>query len=95
LDDNDVVVTAGFLVIPEYWLGTILGLGGCFAAFGGFYMSKRKNSRHTRASDCATRFCEKALTDGIFFSSEKLHSGEFPRDSTFMGLLVEAWLGGA
>lgn len=41
LDDNDVV-TGGFLVIPEYWLGTILGLVGCFAAFGVFRISKRK-----------------------------------------------------
>jgi hypothetical protein len=30
----------GFLVIPEYLLGTILGLVGCFAAFGVFRVSK-------------------------------------------------------
>lgn len=42
LDDNDIQVTGGFLVIPEYWLGTILGLVGCFAAFGVFRVSKRK-----------------------------------------------------
>ena len=30
----------GFFVIPEYWLGTILGLIGCFAAFGVFRVSK-------------------------------------------------------
>jgi hypothetical protein len=41
LDDNDVV-TAGFLVIPEYWLGTALALAGCFAAFGTFRVAKRK-----------------------------------------------------
>jgi len=33
----------GFFVIPEYWLGTILGLVGCFAAFGVFRVSKRKH----------------------------------------------------
>jgi len=43
LDDNDIQVTGGFLVIPEYWLGTILGLVGCFAAFGVFRISKRKH----------------------------------------------------
>jgi len=32
----------GFLVIPEYWLGTILGLIGCFAAFGVFRVSKNR-----------------------------------------------------
>jgi hypothetical protein len=34
---------AGFLVIPEYWLGTILGLIGCFAAFGVFRASKNRH----------------------------------------------------
>jgi len=43
LDDCDVQVTAGFLVIPEFWLGTILGLAGCFAAFGAFHITKRKH----------------------------------------------------
>lgn len=43
LDDNDIEVTAGFFVIPEFWLGTILGLAGCFAAFGVFHVSKRKH----------------------------------------------------
>jgi hypothetical protein len=42
LDDNDVEVTAGFFVIPEFLFGTILGLLGCFAAFGVFRVSKRK-----------------------------------------------------
>jgi len=31
----------GFLVVPEYWLGTVLGLVGCFAALGLFRVSKR------------------------------------------------------
>jgi hypothetical protein len=44
LDSNDIVTTAGFLVIPEYWLGAILGLAGCFAAFGVFRISKRKHT---------------------------------------------------
>ena len=42
LDDYEVE-TAGFFVIPEFWLGTILGLVACFAAFGVFYASKRKH----------------------------------------------------
>lgn len=42
LDANDVQVTAGFLIIPEYIIGTILGLAGCFAAFGLFRMVKAK-----------------------------------------------------
>ena len=32
----------GFFVIPEYVIGTILGLVGCFAAFGVFRLSKRE-----------------------------------------------------
>ena len=35
--------TSGFFVIPEYLIGTILSIMGCFAAFGVFYLSKRKN----------------------------------------------------
>mgnify|MGYP001086583721 CR=1 FL=1 len=42
LDDCDVN-EGGLMVIPEYWLGTILGLVGCFAAFGVFHMSKRRH----------------------------------------------------
>jgi hypothetical protein len=34
--------TAGFFVIPEYFIGTILGLAGCFAAFGTFFILRRK-----------------------------------------------------
>ncbi|NVM57463.1 MAG: hypothetical protein HWN51_05025 [Desulfobacterales bacterium] len=40
LDDNDIEVTAGFFVIPEYPLGTVLGLVTCFAALAA-YKSKR------------------------------------------------------
>jgi len=32
----------GFLVVPEFWLGTILGLAGCFGAFGTFRLLKRR-----------------------------------------------------
>ena len=42
LDDNDVNVTAGFLVIPEYVMGIIMGLAGFFAAFGAFRMFKSR-----------------------------------------------------
>ena len=43
LDDNDIQVTAGFFVIPEYAVGTILGLIGCFAALAAFRLSKGKH----------------------------------------------------
>jgi hypothetical protein len=43
LDTNDCKVTAGFVVLPEYVLGTILGLAGCMAAFGVFRMFKSKD----------------------------------------------------
>jgi hypothetical protein len=42
LDSNDCEVTAGFFVVPEYVLGTILGLAGCIAAFGAFRMLRPK-----------------------------------------------------
>jgi len=42
LDDSDIEVTAGFLVIPDL-LGTIMGLAGCFTALAVFRMSKRKH----------------------------------------------------
>jgi len=42
LDDGDVQVTAGFLVIPEYTFGTLLALAGCFAAFGVFRRVKHR-----------------------------------------------------
>ncbi len=41
LDDNDIEVTAGFLIIPEYVFGTILGLIAFFAALGVFLRTKR------------------------------------------------------
>jgi len=46
LDDNSIQVCPvqhyGVLVVPEYWLGPVLGLAGCFAAFGTFRLVKRK-----------------------------------------------------
>jgi NADPH:quinone reductase-like Zn-dependent oxidoreductase len=42
LVDNAVQVTAGFFVVPEYIIGTLLGLAGCFAAYGVFRLSKRR-----------------------------------------------------
>lgn len=42
LDDNDVVTTAGFLVVPELPMGALIGIVGCFAALGTFrYIRKR------------------------------------------------------
>jgi len=41
LDDMDIQETAGFFVIPEYVLGTIVGLIACFAAFGVFLRFRR------------------------------------------------------
>jgi hypothetical protein len=43
LDASSVNVNAGFFVIPEYILGAIMGLAGCFAAFGVFRTFKSKN----------------------------------------------------
>jgi PKD repeat protein len=42
LADNHVQVTAGFFVIPEVYLGTILGLAAFFMAFGTYFMHKRR-----------------------------------------------------
>lgn len=42
LDDNSIAITAGFLVIPEYYLGTILGLAAFFMALGVFRLSRWK-----------------------------------------------------
>ncbi len=44
LDNDDVVATAGFFVIPEYLLGGLLALAACFAAFVVF---KKQKSNHT------------------------------------------------
>lgn len=30
------------MVVPEYWMGTVLGLTGCFAAFGLLFATKRR-----------------------------------------------------
>jgi hypothetical protein len=43
LDANDLQVAAGFLVVPEYLLGTVLGLAGFFAALGVYRLSKRQH----------------------------------------------------
>jgi hypothetical protein len=40
---DNVIVTAGFLVIPEYIIGTALATAGCFAAFGAYRLLKPKN----------------------------------------------------
>ncbi len=42
LDESYIQIEAGFHVIPEYLLGTILGVGACFAALAVFYTSSRK-----------------------------------------------------
>jgi hypothetical protein len=46
LDDANVNLCPtqhyGVLVVPEYWLGSVLGLAGCLAAFGVFPLTKRK-----------------------------------------------------
>ena len=36
LDDDEIEVTVGFFVVPEYPLGTILGLSMCLAALAVF-----------------------------------------------------------
>ena len=41
IDNNQVVETAGFFVIPEYALGTILALSVCFAGVAIYKRSKR------------------------------------------------------
>lgn len=42
LDDCGCQVAAGFLVLPEYVLGTVAGVAGCFAALGVYRFSKRR-----------------------------------------------------
>jgi hypothetical protein len=42
LDESYIHVRSGVLVVPEYWLGTIFGLVGCFASLGVFKVAKRK-----------------------------------------------------
>ena len=41
LDDNDIEVTAGFFVIPELPLGTVLAATSMFVALGGYLRFKR------------------------------------------------------
>jgi len=45
LDDNDIVTTAGFFVIPEYALGTILALAVCFAGVALYRRPKRTKEK--------------------------------------------------
>lgn len=42
IDSDDVQISGGFLVIPEYPVGAIVGLAGCLAAFGAFRVTKRR-----------------------------------------------------
>ncbi|MCW4044837.1 MAG: DNRLRE domain-containing protein [Candidatus Bathyarchaeota archaeon] len=46
LDDNDIQVTAGFFVIPEYAFGALISLAACFAAFAVF--KSRLNLLHPK-----------------------------------------------
>jgi hypothetical protein len=43
--DNKVRITAGFFVIPEYALGTVLALAVCFAGVAVYRRSKQKKQR--------------------------------------------------
>ena len=45
LDDEDIKVTAGFFVIPELPLGTLMGVVSCFMAIA-FFRFKRLNFKH-------------------------------------------------
>jgi hypothetical protein len=45
LDDEDIEVTAGFFVIPEIPLGTLMGIVTCFVALATFRL-KRLNFKH-------------------------------------------------
>ncbi len=42
IDNNNIKITGGIFVIPEYWLGTIMGLLAMFASFAVFYIQKRR-----------------------------------------------------
>jgi hypothetical protein len=44
---SQITAASGYLFIPEYVFGTILGLAGCFAALGVFRMYKRKRDQNT------------------------------------------------
>jgi hypothetical protein len=43
-DWAEIIVGDPNFVIPEFWLGPILGLIGCFAAFGTYYVSRRRRA---------------------------------------------------
>lgn len=45
LDNNDIQVTAGFFVIPEYVLGTIVGVTAFFAALGLYARSRARRNK--------------------------------------------------
>jgi hypothetical protein len=45
LDDSDIEVTAGFFVIPEVAIGSIMAAAAMFAAFGLFTYKKKHTSK--------------------------------------------------
>jgi hypothetical protein len=53
LDESNTQIKAGLLVIPEYWLGTVLGLVACLAAFGLYQLPKRTRRLGPRRSGCS------------------------------------------
>lgn len=53
LDQSNIQIKAGLLVIPEYWLGTVLGLVACLAAFGLYQLPKRTRRLGPRRSGCS------------------------------------------
>jgi hypothetical protein len=48
LDDNDILVTAGFFVVPEYPFGGLLALAACFVGFAAF--KKRRTLKFPSAN---------------------------------------------
>jgi hypothetical protein len=46
MGDQYVTFEAEVFVIPEYWLGALLGLVACFAAFGFFMRFKRIKAKN-------------------------------------------------
>jgi hypothetical protein len=45
LIENAFIQQYPVLVVPEFWLGTVLGLAGCFAALGTFYIMRTHSKR--------------------------------------------------
>lgn len=45
LDDGDVEVTAGLMIVPELWLGTVLASVACFAALGSYRVFKNRSTK--------------------------------------------------